>query len=352
MGPHVVPVGDGEANGMLWRLLATRARLDSSELLALILWVEMAYSAEMSARTTAHLPAGLLQTVAPPVATAASTVMSGAPASSSVAPPISSSLPPSLLSLMGGAPPSATNAMTSGASAVTSAAKLTEDSTAHGGMDAGEIATLTFILLTASPPPADHAEIKYGSDLTSTKPYRYLSSAKGGSVGTLLPDLVSPLSTASKEQIHAHMTDAMEACKSIGWDAGAARISDKWHRVSRTFKSSSLIRAYLMEYLRKYRGRGIPVLIDQDAVILCLGAAIGGGEADAAITKLTSKLTEVAAAVADMKQTVNQVKQDLSDFKKATKEKDAGRPKCAYCGAFGHTADKCHKKAADEAPKT
>ena len=62
MGPHVVPVGDGEANGMLWRLLATRARLDSSELLALILWVEMAYSAEMSARTTAHLPSGLLQT--------------------------------------------------------------------------------------------------------------------------------------------------------------------------------------------------------------------------------------------------------------------------------------------------
>ena len=33
MGPHVVPAGDGEANGMLWRLLATRARLDSSELL-------------------------------------------------------------------------------------------------------------------------------------------------------------------------------------------------------------------------------------------------------------------------------------------------------------------------------
>ena len=170
-------------------------------------------------------------------------------------------------------------------------------------------------------------------------------------MGTLLPDLVAPLSTTTKEQIHAHMTDAMEACKSIGWDAGASRISDMWHRTSRTFKSSALIRAYLIEYLRKYRGRGIPVLIDQDAVILCLGAAIGGGDSDAAVAKLTTKVTEVVAALGELKQTVGQVKQEFADFKKAAKEKEANRPKCAYCGAFGHTEDKCHKKAADLAAK-
>ena len=40
IGTHVVPTGDGEANGMLWRLLATYARLDTSELLAMIMWIK------------------------------------------------------------------------------------------------------------------------------------------------------------------------------------------------------------------------------------------------------------------------------------------------------------------------
>ena len=56
MGAHVVPCGDVEANGMLWRLMATYARLNTSELLALIMWLEVAYSATMSARAAAHLP--------------------------------------------------------------------------------------------------------------------------------------------------------------------------------------------------------------------------------------------------------------------------------------------------------
>ena len=332
MGAHVVPCGDVEANGMLWLLMATYARLNTSELLALIMWLEVAYSATMSARAAAHLPNGLVSAVALPNVSAAAPAVSASAAPLPPTPPSASAMPPSLLSLMGGGNSSAM-AAGQGTANVTSAAKLTEDSASHGGMDAGEIATLTFVLLTASPPPAGHAEIRYGSDLTSTKPYRYLTSAKGGSVGTLLPDLVAPASSATKEQIHAHMTDAMEACKSIGWDAGASRISDMWHRISRTFKSAALIRAYLLEYLRKYRGRGIPVLIDQDAVILCLGAAIGGGDSDAALAKMSSKMSEIASTMAELKQTVTQVKQDLADFKKSVKEKDAARPKCNYCGA-------------------
>ena len=87
MGTHVIPSGDVEANGMLWRLMATYARLNTSELLALIMWLEVAYSATMSARAAAHLPNGLVSAVALPNVNAA------APAVAASAAPVYPRLP-------------------------------------------------------------------------------------------------------------------------------------------------------------------------------------------------------------------------------------------------------------------
>ena len=55
-GTHSVPVGSHVGNGMLWATLMRAARLDPTEAIAVYMWLEQAYSAELSTRAQEPLP--------------------------------------------------------------------------------------------------------------------------------------------------------------------------------------------------------------------------------------------------------------------------------------------------------
>ena len=55
-GTHSVPVGSHVGNGMLRATLMRAARLDPTEAIAVYMWLEQAYSAELSTRAQEPLP--------------------------------------------------------------------------------------------------------------------------------------------------------------------------------------------------------------------------------------------------------------------------------------------------------
>ena len=346
----VLPVGTAEANGMLWRALAMQAGLTPTEFMQLVVWLEVAYSKEMSTRCLADLPMALFTSLTGfPSAAAPPAPMAPAPAPAAsfggAFGAFGGAPPPAILGGLGSLLAPTPAAVTS---TVSTSAKLAEDIASHDGMTEGEIANLTFLFLTAR--LSNSPDVKYGGDMTSIKAYRHMASGTVSATSTLLPDLVAASSTATKEQIHAHMTDAMESAKSIGWAAGAQRISDKWHKLSRTFGSVLLIRLYLAEYLRRYRGRGLPVLLDTDIVILVLGAVVGADDRSASevsalsglVSKLTAKVTELAATVSELKVSAAEQKNELKQLKDSAKKKNT---RCTWCKGWGHTESECDQKA-------
>ena len=137
------------------------AALNPGEMLAMIMWLEAAYSPELSARAAQELPAGLAFAPLPVVPNAAAV---------SQPPPVQAPPAPLLLGGPGafpnlppmgvfGAPPAVAPPQMTPAvaqqfvNAATVQNRLMEDSATHGGMNEGEIANLTCVLLTARAPP-------------------------------------------------------------------------------------------------------------------------------------------------------------------------------------------------------
>ena len=71
-GPHSVPVGSHVGNGMLWATLMRAAGMDPPESIAVYMWLEQAYSVEMSNRAQVPLPFGHVPAVTPPPPNASS----------------------------------------------------------------------------------------------------------------------------------------------------------------------------------------------------------------------------------------------------------------------------------------
>ena len=75
-GPHSVPVGSHVGNGMLWATLMRAAGMDPPESIAvymyMCMWLEQAYSVEMSNRAQVPLPFGHVPAVTPPPPNASS----------------------------------------------------------------------------------------------------------------------------------------------------------------------------------------------------------------------------------------------------------------------------------------
>ena len=96
------------------------------------------------------------------------------------------------------------------------------------------------------------------------------SKVKQGGHGTLLIDLLGQSFTTGSADLHSHFLMASETLRGCGETVAAQRLSEIWAVVQRTLPPLEMQRKYLMEYIRKYAGRGIPVMIDKDLVMLVL----------------------------------------------------------------------------------
>ena len=358
---------DGRAVlGQEFRMLADHASLQAVEMGVLNNWLELAYSAEVAARfqldvptfNVANVP---LQLVPPPVAMP-QLLGPGIPAT-----PAGAATFNQMSQGMFGAPPQQQPLVAPMASLTTATSARSPhqaaDEAAHG-MEAGEIALLTWLLHTARQPPPGHDSVKYGVDPpTVTKLYREYRGS-----GTILWDMIKDEKTTLRD-MQGHFHRAIQSAE--GSPRIVQRLADHWMEMQQHFDSVELMRSYYSRFLIMRAGRGLPKLVDEHIVMLVMvdelgrvrRGAGGTGAAESAavmekamssVESLKSTVTELKSKVSDLKQEVNNMKNEVSNLKKEKppKEKvDLKDRECNYCGTRGHTEAFCHKRIGDEAVK-
>ena len=348
-GDLVIPTSKGPLAGRQFRQLGQLAALTEVEAMALVGWIEEAYSEEAAQRFLEPLPHVCITASMPsPAAPVSSAMAMGA--TSAVGGglvPSSSSAFASLLAGGSAPPATSTAAHVPLATAAVAGPHQLEDEDAHR-MDAGRIATLTFLLHTARLPPPGHESVKYGVDPSSMgKLYRDMQR----SVGSLLWELVArPNSTMKEFQDHFHR--AVQAASGDGLIQ--QRLSSHWMELSQYFDSVDTVRAYYKKFLTIRSGRGLPKMVDEHIVMLVMCGEFerlrSGSDAPACSPDLSAAAEKASRAaevcketVADLKVKVGELKSDLNNVKtelKNLKEKVASiKPQkvCTYCGAPGHT---------------
>ena len=340
-GVTPVPVGTSPVNGVRWRTIIDKAHLNDSEMLLFLIWLEEAHGAAIHAR--ALLPLQMLAPSLPSRSTA------GGVKQEATQPSLSEQYGVHANPAWAPGPPSARNPERppqrepdSDANDPSPNPILVLDMAAQGGMNGASLSTLTFVMLTCRLPPSDK-DLGYGTDPTMSKAY---SKAKTGGHGTLLLDLLGKTSTTGAE-LHAHFLLASEILRGCGETTAAQRLSEMWAVVQRTLPPLEMQRKYLSEYIRKYAGRGIPVLIDKDVVMLVLALCYGANSLDATVEAQRRELAHQSSELAALRAQLGEITIAL----KKKDPKDTGNF-CLYCHQAGHTIDTCtKKKAADERAK-
>ena len=338
-----VPTGTSHVNGERWRLIADAANLSKKDTRELALWLEEVYSEAMAERFAQ----------APRDITSASRVQTGLPAA-----PSASSYDPEtafkgetssgpglsgittaadfdrLIASMSpaGRPPS-------GHVSAPVPVTLTVDSDAQDGATGDQLATLTFVFQTGVMPPADSG-IRYGSDPSLSKSF---TKVKGGH-STVLPDLLRG-DGASTMDLHNHFGAGVNLLRANGYEKMSRRLSDMWAELQRHLPAFELQKAYLIGYMRKYPGRGIPILLDRDLVLLAIATSTQSGPSEQ-MTKLTTDLTEIRKELASMKEKVAEVAAMKNELAQLKTKVAAGRTAktCTWCGGMGHDEATCRKK--------
>jgi len=232
-------------------------------------------------------------------------------------------------------------------------AQAEKDCEAHQ-LSGAQIIRLTWLLHTARKPPPEHDELVYGVDPANMpKLYKSYKSASG----SMLWDLANSDKT-SMAQLRDHMHRAQQSAKMLD-PRFATRISDHWGEMQQYFGDSvSMIRAYYRKYLQLYAGRGLPVLVDKDILVLILCSAFQSGstgEDDKKLEDLVEKQSKSVEAlkdqVSELKSALGSFKEDLKQVKEQVKELKTPKKFCNWCKqkgfpAVGHTEGECTKKKA------
>ena len=366
--PNFIPSDTAAVtNGTRWFMLASLAGLDPAEVLALSLWIEQVYSPEMAARFAQGLPTvpSAVLPAAPAASPAPAPAPPPAPAPTGLTPPPALGTPggvPGLAALLAalsppaagtlplplpstGGPPGGSPAMT-----MMSSANLAND-ISNQGMSEEEFALSTFALHTARTPPAGTTELKYGFDVVGTKAFRNLKTAGAQTLTVLCDD-----NQTTMVQLNSHFLAAASTLRQTGMSVAAERLTQMWMDLQTHVPSPALIRIYLREYVRKYPGRFLPVLIDDKLVLKGVTLMLGSGPSadsaspDPAIAELSKKLddlaeklTKLTTAVTEVKTAQGSLKSEFSDLKTRVGKTEKGV--CGFCGTIGHTEKDCNKKA-------
>ena len=349
-GTHSVPVGSHESNGMLWATLMMAAQLDAMESAAVYNWLEQAYSAEMSTRAQdilplAHVPAVTVpQTLTTPSAAVAPR---GGQADTISA----------LLAALGVATPHGLPAVTPAVTALQPAAvsatmriNLLAD-IAEQQITEGDLAPATYALHTASMPPADDASIKYHCGVENGKSYRHHAAATHNN--TLLKLCNDSKTTVA--DFNDHILAASSCLGQAGLQSASTRLTSAWMQIQSCLPVAPMISKYFSEYLRKYAGRFLPVLVDQLLVQKVMTHLVSDScsrsksadDAMALVNDLRGDIHLLTSTIRDLKSGLAAAKSEVTEMKKKVAELEKPKPICSYCKGNNHTERNCHVKAAD-----
>ena len=254
--PLFIPsVSSDATNGTRWLMLAQLGGLDPGQTLALGLWLEQAYSAEVAARFNAGLPT--VPSLPSPSA-AHSLALAPAPAPAPAPPPPTLPTLPiggspgailGLAALLGSLAPPSTHTVPSASGPLGSApamalmahTNLSAD-IAEQGMSEAEFPIATFTLHTTRTPPAGTTELRYGFDVVGTKAFRNLKSAGASTLTGLCEDTMTTM-----VQLNTHFLAAASTLRQAGLTSAAERLTQTWMDLQTHVPSPALIRLYLKE---------------------------------------------------------------------------------------------------------
>ena len=376
MMSHLVPTAplDRPSNGVRWVMLANAAGLPPDEMMSLLLWIEEAYGTEMAERAGKPLP----QIPVPPPHTAASPspasggagllggmpllggpgtgLMPFTPTQAPQAPAYQFTAQAAPLPPVPAPPPSYVPPPSSLVS-TSMAANLALD-VQEQRLTEGELIYSTFTLHTAQTPPGAHSELRYGYDPRATKPYRNVSTPSGS---VTLAKLCEEAGTAVAD-FNQHFLAAASCLRMCGMTVAADRLTTMWMEVQTQIQSPDMLRAYFREYLRKYAGRFLPVLMDEKLVLRCVTMSRDSPSnetasqfaaltaklttMEAAITKLTTSTIDLAAKASAASSAVGSLKTEVADLKSRLVK--AEKSHCGYCGREGHVMKDCLTHKADK----
>ena len=350
-GPHSVPVGSHECNGMLWATLMKAARMTPVECIAVYTWLEQAYSIGMSTRAQAILPMVHVPAVTvPPTLTTPSS--SAAPAGGQ-ADTISA-----LLTALGVATPPVLPAVTPSVTALQPAVSATMQinllaDISNQQITEGDLAPATYALHTASMPPADDASIKYHCGVENGKSYRHHAAATHNN--TLLKLCNDSKTTVA--DFNDHILAASSCLGQAGLQSASTRLTSAWMQIQSCLPVAPMISKYFSEYLRKYAGRFLPVLVDQLLVQKVMTHLVSDScsrsksadDAMALVNDLRGDIHLLTSTIRDLKSGLAAAKSEVTEMKKKVAELEKPKPQviCSYCKGNNHTERNCHAKAAD-----
>ena len=130
---------------------------------------------------------------------------------------------------------------------------------ANGTERAVSLAPATYALHTASMPPAGDVSIKYHCGVENGKSYRHHAAASHNN--TLMKMCNDPKTTVA--DFNDHILAASSCLCQAGLQAASTRLTSAWMEIQSCLPVAPMISKYFSEYLRKYAGRFLPVLIDQ-----------------------------------------------------------------------------------------
>ena len=194
-------------------------------------------------------------------------------------------------------------------------------------------------------PLGDSAELRWGSDIRLCEIVR--KSRKAG-IETL-DDLVKG---KKRRDVAHHFTRLAKDFSDRGLIEEATLISQFWAETSAAFEGwDAGLFEYLVEWLRRYGGRGIPKLLDTDLVLRVMtgnGRKGAGGSGDGAteseVKDLKSKLEKVSARLNESNQAQASLLKRVTRAESKLAEGDTlTKGKCFICGG-DHLARECPQK--------
>ena len=215
------------------------------------------------------------------------------------------------------------------------------------GLSGVRIVTLAAALeLGKVPGPGEvAANFSFGSDPRTADVTKRRKKAGIQTMYTILCDTKGDV----RLMLNSHFVDVVREYSDRGMIQEASRITQFWAETQSVSQDNAVLVQYLMEYFKKYTGRGIPVIVDVLVAQRVLGSRGTSGASGAEMTAFRDSLKSVRDELKEAKRDLASVKAELG----RVKSNQGPRPgpggatnpfanlTCHKCGEKGHKAADC-----------